>query len=262
MRHVLAIAVLAGGPLLATADDLAELKVRGTLRVLHVPAIGINEFFQEDARQPGLDRELLEAFARLHGLQIRTVPITHWDELAPALVEGRGDVIAGRYTATDSRRKLIAFTSEVFPTRNVVVTRQPTPVVTTLEGLLRERIGTVRGSSMFEALAAARVPAARIDDSLEPGGQATALAARRVTAVVMGVENAIAEQRRDPALQIGLFLGPPGSLAWGVRKDDAALLRALDAYIANVRKSPVWSRLVVKYFGEAALDLLKKARAE
>jgi ABC-type amino acid transport substrate-binding protein len=262
MRHLLTTLALVSLAAPAAADDLPALKARGTLRVLHVPASGINEFFQDDALKPGFDRELLEGFARLHGLEVRTVPIAAWDELAAALVAGRGDVIAGRYTVTEARRRLIAFTREVFPTRNVVVTRKPTPVVTTLDELLRERIGTVRGSSMLDALLAARVPAKRIDDSLKPGGQVTALVSGKVSAVVMGVENAIAEQRRDGALQLGLFLGPPASLAYGVRRDDVELLRALDAYIDNARKSSVWSRLVVKYFGDAALDVLKKARAE
>jgi ABC-type amino acid transport substrate-binding protein len=83
-----------------------------------------------------------------------------------------------------------------------------------------------------------------------------------VSAVVLGVENAISAQRADPALQLGLFLGPPTSLAYGVRKGDADLLKALDEYIENLRRTPTWSRLVVKYFGERAPDVLKKARME
>ncbi len=57
-----------------------------------------------------------------------------------------------------------------------------------------------------------------------------------------------------------MFLGPPRSLAYAVRKEDRELLRVLDGYIDNVRKTPTWSRLVVKYFGAAAPEVLKKAR--
>jgi ABC-type amino acid transport substrate-binding protein len=245
---------------------MADVKARGTLRVLHVPSAGVNEFLQSDTKVAGygvgFDREILEGFAQLHRFKVELVPVDGWDELAVALVKGKGDVVAGRYTVTESRRRTIAFTTEVFPTRTVVVTRKPTRQVRTMDELLRERIGTVHGSSMAEALAQARVPAAKIDDSLAPGQQVKALAAGKVTLVVMGVENAIGEQRRDPELQLGMFLGPPGSLAFGVRKEDAELLHALDAYIESTRKSPSWSRLVVKYFGEKALDVLKSARSE
>ena len=83
-----------------------------------------------------------------------------------------------------------------------------------------------------------------------------------MTAVVLGVENAISAQRVDPALQLGLFLGAPTSLAYGVRKGDVELRKALDEYIENLRRTATWSRLVVKYFGEMAPEVLKKARAE
>jgi len=59
-----------------------------------------------------------------------------------------------------------------------------------------------------------------------------------------------------------VFLGPPGSLAWGARKGDRALLAALGEYVARVRRTPTWSRLVVKYFGDEAPEILKRAREE
>jgi hypothetical protein len=37
---------------------------------------------------------------------------------------------------------------------------------------------------------------------------------------------------------------------------------ALDDYVANLRKTASWSRLVVKYFGESALEILKKSRVQ
>lgn len=108
---------------------------------------------------------------------LEVVPVAAWDALIPELLAGKGDLIAGRFTVTESRRKLIAFTSEVFPTRNVVLTRRPHRVVETLAELRQEKVGTVKG-------------------------------------------------------------------------------------IENLRRTPTWSRLVVKYFGETAPDVLKKARAE
>jgi len=37
-------------------------------------------------------------------------------------------------------------------------------------------------------------------------------------------------------------------------------LAALNEYIANLRRTPTWSRLVVRYFGADAIEVLKKAR--
>jgi hypothetical protein len=42
---------------------------------------------------------------------------------------------------------------------------------------------------------------------------------------VLGIERAIAAQREDAQIELGAFLGPPGSLAYGVRKDSPPFSR-------------------------------------
>ena len=260
-RPPLALSLLLALLPAAHAADLPAIRERGHLRVLTVLTSQQSDFF---SAQPGkgFDRELLEGFATLVRVNLETVAQSSWDALVPALLAGKADLIAGRFTVTEGRRKLIAFTSEVFPTRNVVLTRKPHRVVTTLEELRAEKVGTVKGTSMAEAVQAAGIPGGNVDETIPTGTLPAALKAGRVTAVVLGVENAIDAQRQDPDLQLGLFLGPPRSLAYGVRKEDTELRQALSDYIDNLRRTPTWSRLVVKYFGEAAPDILRKARQE
>jgi hypothetical protein len=97
-----------------------------------------------------------------------------------------------------------------------------------------------------------------VDDSLPTGTLPAALKAGKVTSVVLGLENAISARQQDSELELGLFLGPPRSLAYGVRREDKVLLKSLDEYIGHFRRSASWSQLVVKYFGEQALEVLKK----
>jgi len=254
----LALALAATIP--STAADLADVKARGTLRVIVMPLSAADEFFPiPQGARPGFDRAVLDGFASLHRIKLEVVPVEGWDNLIPALLQGRGDLIAGRFTVTDARLKQIAFTTEVFPSRNVVMTRRPHAPVQTLEALRLEKVGTIKGSSMAEAVHAV-VPASNVDDSIPPGGLPAALVAGKVSAVVLGIESAIAAQREDAQIELGTFLGAPRSLAYGVRKEDAALLQALNEYIDNVRRTPTWSRLVVEYFGNAAPEILRKAR--
>ena len=258
---IFALVLALAGALPTSAADFAEVKARGTLRVIVMPLSATDEFFPIPAgARPGFDRAVLDGFAGLHRIKLEVVPVEGWDNLIPALLQGRGDVIAGRFTVTDTRLKQIAFTSEVFPSRNVVMTRKPHAPVATLEALREEKVGTIKGSSMAEAVRAV-VPASNVDDSFPPGGLPGALVAGKVSAVVLGIESAIAAQRHDPEIELGVFVGPPRSLAYGVRKQDAALLQALDEYVDNVRRSTTWSRLVVEYFGSSAPEILRKARA-
>jgi membrane-bound lytic murein transglycosylase F len=243
----------------AQAADLAEIQSSGALRVLVVD--GSPAFLSLKAGgEPGLDREILDGFARLHKLTLKPVEAPTWESLVPMLVEGKGDVIAGGVTVTPARSQKIDFTVEVFPTRNVVVTRKPTLVVTTLAELRALKVGTIKGSSMAEAISGAGVPAANLDDGIQSGGAPAALRSGRIAATVSGIEDAFLYRRDDPSMQIGMFVGPAGSLAYGVRKNAPQLKAALDEYLGNMRRTPTWSRLVLKYFGDDAPALLKKAR--
>ena len=248
----LAAALLAGAK--ANGQD------RQALRVL-VPENRAEAFVStQPGQESGFDYEILKGFADLHRMKLTFVPSSSWDGLIPALLEGKADLIAGGFSDTAARRKRIDFSVEVFPSRDVVLTLKPHRPVTSLEQLRGERVVTHRGTSMAEALLAAGVPAANIVH-LTDGNVSDQLRAGRATAGVLGLEVAILARRTDPNLELGLFLGQSGSLAYGLRKTDPELKRDLDAYLANLRRTPTWSRLVVKYFGEQALEILKAARS-
>lgn len=245
----------------AIASDLARIQERGTIRVLAVVTLEETYFVSQQAgRPPGFDLEILQGFAELHKVKVEVLPVAGWDALIPSLRGDRGDLIAGGFTSTESRRKEIDFTVEVFPTRSVVMTRKPQPVVTSLAELKARQVGTVKGTFMEEDLAAAGVT--RFDRSIGTGRLPEALKAGRIDAAVDGLEAALSAQAKDPELQLGIFLGRPASLAYGVQKADKALLAALNAYISSLRRTSTWSRLVVKYFGESSVAILKKARQQ
>ena len=242
----------------ATAD-LPAAKARGKLEVLFVP--GSPEFIDLE-KHTGFDIEILEGFGRLHRLDVTWVPVKSWDQLLPALNGGEGDLAAGGITATPARQKSVRFTAEVFPSRHVMITRKPHRIVQTVEELREEQVGTIRATSMAEVIALAHVPAANIVDTFPSGGLPAGLRDGRITATVLGVEDALVAQRDDAAIQLGGFVGPRQGLAYAVRNGDVASLGALDEYIANLRRTPSWNRLVVKYFGDLALDILRNVQKE
>ncbi|HLA78088.1 MAG TPA: transporter substrate-binding domain-containing protein [Vicinamibacteria bacterium] len=255
----LALLALAGSQ--ASGADLPDIKQQGTIRILTVNEGPEPRFISMQAGpQRGFDREILEGFARAHSLRIDFVFLPSWEGLIPRLLAGDGDMIAGRVTSTTERRKVIDFTNEVFPTRIVIVTRKPQPPVGTREELLAQRIATIKGTAMIEALTAAGVPAAKIDDSFRPGELPGALRARQGLVVAWAVEAAMVAQLKDPDLELGLFLSPPESLAYGVRRGSPRLLAALNDHLGTLRRSGTWNRLVVQYFGQKAPEILAKAR--
>lgn len=261
LRRVFAAAVVLAlaAPLSA---DWPEIQKRGTLKVL----VNIEEqtemfnfeggTYYKAGGPPGFERELLDGFAKLHKVKIELVPTKAFSDIIPALLKKEGDLIVG-IVDTEARRKLIDFTTEVMPVRQVVVTRKPRPVVTTLDAFRKEKVGVVKGTSWAAAAEAAGIPVASTQLYAGTHQVVNALKSGEITATVMAISDLTLLMRREPELQAGLTLGTPGSAGWGVRKEDVQLRTRLSEYLDNTRKGAIWSRLVVKYFGEDALPVLK-----
>jgi ABC-type amino acid transport substrate-binding protein len=264
-RHVLllgtalvAARVVSSSP--ALARDLRELKASGMLRVL-VAADESPEFFAfTPGTPPGFEREMLEAFARLHKVELKVVRIARFDDIITALLRGDGDIITG-IIDTEARRRQVAFSVEVLPARQLVVTRGP-KLVRSVAELPSERVGVVSGTAWGEAALAAGVPAGRIESLPDMAALLAALRSAKVTAVVVSLSDFVLERRRAPDLLAGPFLGGARSAAWAVRRGDAQLLRAMNEHIENLRRTPSWSRMAVTYFGRDALSLLGRAKTE
>jgi len=241
--------------------DLAEIKQQGTLRVI-VSADELPQMFSfESSDRPGLEREIVESFARAQGLELAVVKVPTFDQVIPTLVEGGGDLVVG-LIATDARRELIDFTIETMPARHVAVNRRDKPAIASVEELRALNVGVVVDSSWEEAARQAGVPdAQRIPydgtesmlDALREGG---------VQSAVMSVTDYALSHSVDPMLQAGCFVGRASSAAWGVRKADPELRRALDDHIGQLQRSPAWSQLVLRYYSQDALSLLARARKD
>ena len=251
----------AEAPPAAKPADPVPLAKRGALKAIVYLEKERPEFFSLDPKLPGFEREILESFAKAQKLPLEVVEAAKWDALIPALLENKGDVIAGHFTNTEERRAQVDFTQALLPTRTVIVTRKPRPRVDTLKQLQAiEKIGSVKGSATMEDLVAAGVPHANIDDSITPNNMLDALKTKKVGALARSIPLAVLSQRDDPEIQLGIFLGAGSHFAFGVRKGDTVLREALNEHIELLRQSGQYNRLVAKYFGPSAVDILKKAQ--
>jgi polar amino acid transport system substrate-binding protein len=241
------------------ASTMADLKARGSIRVIAAEGEQPEEFAFTPSASPGFEREMLEGFAALHRLKLEVVAVKGWDERIPALLRKDGDVIVA-LTETEDRSKVVSFTAETIQARHVVVSYKPHAVVGTVEEFRKEHVGVLKATSWADAATEAGVPASSIESFNELGPLLEALKAGRIGATVMSVSDFTLALKRNPGLQAGVFVGPPRHQAWAVRKDDKELQEAMNAYIGNLRKTSSWSRLVVKYFGAEALSVLGRAR--
>lgn len=242
----------------AGASDLKQVEARGTLRVL-VSADESPEMFSFDsASKPGLEREILEGFARLRRVKLEVVKAAQFEEVIPSLVRDQADLATG-IIDTEARRKQVAFTVEILPSRLLLVGRGPRPPRSPAD-LGGDRVGTIQGTSWAETAIAAGVPAATIDAFADTPALLAALKARRVPVILLSLSDFLLLRRADRDLRAGPFLGAPKSAAWALRREDRELHKALNDYLENLRRTPSWGRMAVSYFGDDALALLGRAQ--
>lgn len=238
----------------ASGTDLPEVRSRGVLRVIaqaHEP----KELFNLGAGEPGFEREVIEGFAKLHAVKVEPVVAPSSADRIPMLGRDRGDVIIGIVDLPERRRQ-VAFTGEVLPVRHMAMTHKPHAPIRSVEALRAAKVGVVRNTSWARAAEEAGVAAEATTLFADRADVFDALRDGRIEATVITLTDGILAIKSRPGLEAGVLLGEPGSSAFAVRKGDAALLAALDEYLGNFRKSPSWNRLLVKYFGDQALDVL------
>jgi len=229
------------------------------LRVL-VPSDEMPEMFSFDTKgQPGFERELLEGFCRIHGLQLEVVQVKDFEQIIPMLRRGEGDVITG-IVDTDARRQEVAFSSEVYPVRHMAITRRPTPAVTRPEQLRSLRVGVIPGTTWEEAVIDAGVPKGKRVAFRDAELLISGLRGGQVDAIVMTVFDFAIAKQHDVELVAGAFVGKAGVAALAVRPDDGRLLEALDGYLQGMRQAR--HSLLFKYLSEEALTLIAQARRE
>ncbi len=208
---------------------------------------------------PGLERELVEGFCRVHGLSLQVVPVRDFDQIIPMLLRGEGDLVTG-IVDTKARRLKVAFTDEIFPVRHLVVTRRPRPAVTRVEELRSARVGVIPGTSWEQATVEAGVPRAKRVSFRDADALLAGLRAGEADAAVMALLDYAFASKHDPRLEAGAFLGSSLSAAWAVRPGDAALLAALDGYLRGMGQAR--HALMFRYLSEEALSLIALARRE
>jgi ABC-type amino acid transport substrate-binding protein len=255
----LTVGLGASAALVSESADLADVKTRGALRVIIAADESPDTFALVPSSRPGFEREILERFAQLQGVKLEVVRAPGYGDRIPMLLRGEGDIIAAIFDTPD-RRERVAFTAEVIPTHNVAVTLPQHTPVRRVEELRTLKVGVIRGAKPAESAAEAGVKSKDLVAYEKMEDLLRGLKESEVGAAVLPISELALASKRVAGLEAGMTVGAPGTVAWAVRKEDTALRAALDDYLANVRRSPSWSRLVVQYFGDQALTVLGRAR--
>lgn len=221
------------------AGDLDTIVERGTLRALR-PQLVLSEHLPREGFSLDFEVDLIDAYARSRGLEIEWVYVESHVDLFPALLDGRGDLIAGNLTVTSQRKQQMRFTVPVAIAREQVVTRIDDGSIESIDDLVGRRIA-IRPSSSFRATVDELVqshPGIEIEDVPEKFDteeiiRRVAVGDYDLTVADSNLIQAVLGYRDDVRSAIDLTDDRP--IAWAVRPTSRKLLQDLNMYLTEAQ---------------------------
>ncbi|RMH07106.1 MAG: lytic transglycosylase F [Nitrospirae bacterium] len=226
-------------PRYVETGDLSRLKARGYLRVLRPPHASF-EHLPRQGFPDNTEDNLLETLAESHGLRLALVTVARHEDLIPALLEGRGDLIAANFTVTPQRKQRIAFSVPVAVVREQLITRQSDDTLSAPEDLQGRTIVIRRSSSFWETAMALRQRYPGIQVIHAPEHLDTEQILDRVarheydlTIADSNLFRAVLTYRSD--LKVAFDLTEDRPVAWGIRPDNPDLLEAVNTFLTEAK---------------------------
>jgi membrane-bound lytic murein transglycosylase F len=216
--------------------DLDALHRRGILRIL-VHSGSVKQSFLPYRGSPLEERiESAAAFALAERLTPLLVYIDHFQDLAPALLEGRGDIIAADLGLSRRHEEHIAFTMPVRQVRHQIVARIEDEDLGSVQELRERTIAVMPGTRCWRTIEQLRrrypqigIEALPDDTSIDRTLDRVARGDQDLTVVDSGTFAAIRADRPD--LHTVLDLSGDLAVTLGVRRENRGLLRGLNRFL-------------------------------
>jgi len=225
-----------GGGYIETGD-LPALRAQGQLRIL-VPRRGEAEVLPRHGHPFDHERRLAAEMAGSIGLEPVFVWVERHDDLIPALIEGRGDLVAANFTVTPERETVIAFSRPVGRVREQLIARTADGEIDGPEDLAGRRVVVRRSSSYWHTLERVRQRYPEIELAAAPEDMDTEEIIYRVATgefdLTAADDNlAVEVLAYTPDLRVAFDLTPPRPVAWGLRPGAPQLKATVDRFIAR-----------------------------
>jgi membrane-bound lytic murein transglycosylase F len=265
--------------------DLAQIRERGYLVVL--APYNSTTYFVYQGEPAGYEYELLGAFAKDLGVQLKMVVVTDPKSLFPLLNSGEGDIAAARLmppvgpTAALEDQAPVAFTRALYRTEPVLVQQDQPPsaagegtkkalapgpadpepevdiqarLVTKPTQLAGRTVNLPEKSAYHETLVelsdeiSGDIHVVEMGEKIQDETLAQKVARGEVQFTVMPKNLADLKEAEFKNLKVRPILGQDRGVSWGLRKNSPELMSALNRWIEEKKNGPLFDGLYQKYF--------------
>jgi len=208
-----------------------------------------------------LEDELNKTLVKGHlTINVQFIPLSR-NELLPALVEGKGDIVMADLTVTPERAKTVDFVdSWISGVDEIVVTGPKGPAITSVDDLSGKEVFVRQSSSYYDSLQKLNerfksegktpVTLTPAPEELEDEDLLEMANAGLVDILVVDNHKAWFWQRVWPGLKIypSVTLRTGGEIAWAIRKDSPQLKAALNKFLQTNGRNSLNARMIFRRY--------------
>lgn len=247
-------------------DELEAIKNKGTLRVL----IRNNAtcYYEGPNGFAGFEYDLVRSFADYLGVKVKCVVTDSFNEMIPALLQGKADLIAAGFTVTENRMRRVAFGPPYMEVQQQVVGRRGGPSPSEIGDLIGQPLWVNAGTSYEERLKELKSQYPGLSWLPVSGYETEELLEmvwRGIIPLTIADSNIVAVNRRYyPQLRIHFAIQEGEHLAWAVHPQHTHLLTAIEHWFGQPSTSVLLQKLKQHYYGHLKVfdyvDLVKYHR--
>jgi membrane-bound lytic murein transglycosylase F len=212
-------------------------------------------YFHKNGEVTGIDHEILQYYSKTSGRPLQLVWVAEFDDLLRRLEAGDADLAASGITLTAARKQRFDDSGSYLPVRIVLV--EPKGRTTTDLAQLRGlTLATMKGTTYEAALT--KVPGVKLVYGRDEAELIAMVADGRAAATAVDTIPALYRLPSYPGLHLTLDLSEPQAYGYFVRKG-SPLGAELAKHISQMRDSGIYYRVLQKYLGPKAAEMVKAA---
>ena len=215
--------------------DLQQIRKHKKLRILTAPLV--EQWLPRKGDSFSREQDLAIKLARQLNLTPVFIQVEKFEDLIPALQQGRGDIIDSYLTITDARKQQIAFTLPLTQSREHIVSRK-NETINTLKQLNKRSIAYQAETSFEQTIQQLKSKQPKVNLQILPGHLnqdqiIDQLVSKQIDLTVMDSSalDILKSYRDDFSVQLALT--NERALAWGVRKNSTSLLDEINQFLTH-----------------------------
>jgi membrane-bound lytic murein transglycosylase F len=213
-------------------------------------------YYNYQDKPMGFEHDLAKAFADHLGVELK-VRTTDWQDLFDELGSGKGDFVAASLTVTPARQKLADFSDGYLTVQQRVIVHQSNYNLDEMEDLNGKTVSVRRGTSYEERLRELKDRGmdikVRLHDEVPTEEFIRMVAEKEILVTVADSNIALLNRRYYPEVKVGFPLEEPQVLGWAVRKGNASLKEAINAFFEKIIDDGTYARIHDKYYGNVEI---------